>query len=89
MFRCPVAATRSPRTGRIPGVSDDDLSAAAAGIAVASDADQLVAACVRAHSVAGAITATRIPLADGVQYQYYGLWMWPLAAVVWAGAVAG
>jgi len=41
-------------------VSDDDLSAAAAGIAVASDADQLVAACVRAHSVAGAITGVQV-----------------------------
>lgn len=40
-------------------------------------------AAVAVALVAGAITATRIPLADGVQYQYYGLWMWPLAAVVW------
>lgn len=33
--------------------------------------------------VAGCLTAVRIPLSDGVQYQYYGMWMWPLAGVVW------
>ncbi|ORA72037.1 hypothetical protein BST26_06320 [Mycolicibacterium insubricum] len=44
----------------MPGVSDDDLSAAAAEIAAASDADQLVAACIRAHSVAGAITGVQV-----------------------------
>lgn len=33
--------------------------------------------------VAGMLTATRIPLSDGITYQYYALWMWPLAAVLW------
>ncbi len=37
-----------------------------------------------ATTLAGAaFTSTRIPLADGVQYQYYGLWMWPIAALTW------
>ncbi|MBX3284261.1 MAG: hypothetical protein KF703_02870 [Actinobacteria bacterium] len=30
-----------------------------------------------------AITATRIPLSDGVLYQYYALWMWPVGALTW------
>ncbi|MCB0976284.1 MAG: hypothetical protein KDB02_02385 [Acidimicrobiales bacterium] len=34
--------------------------------------------------VAAAVTATRMPLADGVLFRYYGRWMWPLAATVWA-----
>jgi hypothetical protein len=46
-----------------------DLSAVVATLAVA-----LAAALV---------TAGRIPLSDGVLYQYYGLWMWPLAGVFW------
>ena len=42
-----------------------------------------VAATVAVAYGAGAFTASRLPLADGVLYQYYGLWMWPLAAVGW------
>ncbi|MBX3313441.1 MAG: hypothetical protein KF906_03895 [Actinobacteria bacterium] len=33
--------------------------------------------------VAGVVTATRMPLADGILYRYYGRWMWPLGALVW------
>lgn len=33
--------------------------------------------------VAASITATRIPLSDGVLYQYYSLWMWPVGALTW------
>ncbi|NLD77271.1 MAG: hypothetical protein GX643_11455 [Acidimicrobiales bacterium] len=33
--------------------------------------------------LAGVLTASRIPLSEGIQYQYYGLWMWPLAGVTW------
>jgi hypothetical protein len=32
---------------------------------------------------AALLTARRVPLSDGVLYQYYGLWMWPLAGVFW------
>jgi len=33
--------------------------------------------------LAGAVTASRIPLSDGILYRYYALWMRPLAVVVW------
>ena len=33
--------------------------------------------------VSASLTAMRIPLSDGVLYQYYALWMWPLGALVW------
>ncbi|MEZ5178397.1 MAG: hypothetical protein R2746_08955 [Acidimicrobiales bacterium] len=36
-----------------------------------------------------AITATRIPLSDGVLYQYYALWMWPVGAHVGAARLGG
>lgn len=32
---------------------------------------------------AAAFTATRIPVADGIVYRYYGLWMVPIAVLVW------
>ncbi len=51
------------------------------GAALAAGSTMLVAVA------AGSLTAVRIPLSDGVQYQYYGLWMWPLGAIVWTFAV--
>jgi hypothetical protein len=40
-------------------------------------------ATVAVALLAAAFTATRIPLSDGVLYQYYSLWMWPLGALTW------
>lgn len=42
-----------------------------------------ILATVGVALLGGALTATRMPLADGVLYQYYALWMWPLGAVSW------
>src|SRR5690606_38512602 len=43
-----------------------------------------VCATVAVALVAAVVTAPRIPRSDGLVYQYYALWMRPLAAVVWA-----
>jgi hypothetical protein len=40
-------------------------------------------ATVAVALLGAAVTATRIPLSDGVLYQYYSLWMWPLGALTW------
>lgn len=42
-----------------------------------------VVATLAVALAAAVVTARRVPLSDGVLYQYYGLWMWPLAGVFW------
>lgn len=42
-----------------------------------------VAATVLVALALGGLTAGRMPMADEVLYRYYGLWMWPLAAIGW------
>ena len=42
-----------------------------------------VVATVAVACTAGALTALRLPLSDGVSYEYYALWMRPLSVSAW------
>lgn len=44
---------------------------------------QATVASVAVVLVAAAVTATRVPLSDGVLYEYYARWMWPVGALTW------